>query len=634
MAKDMESLAESRKVRQQVITKFGEVPTSIWTPDYGWGKDTIELDSRKQQAMAKKKHEKMDYGAEVSWDQKKTGASKSELEKVFGMSSQNVRGKQSGLSTFPPDLARKIVMYYSEKDDTVLDPCCVSGDTLISIPEGDVKIKDLVGKNPYVYCYGNGSIRLRKALRVWRTQVNAKVIKITLDDDTHICVTENHEFMLRDGSYIMAKNLKVNESLMPFYRKIHKQSRRYVLRLNNGEFQKRQSIFIMEELLDRKLKTKERLECVHHKDGDRTNDAIDNLSVELFGEHSRNHHIGVVTYTPNKETKKKLSEINTGAGNPFYKKQHSDASKEKIGASSRGRNIGKEHKKSTIQKMKSNRNNKSFTPKILELLKVGKLTHKEIAEVVGVHKNTVGNIHRNRFNYNHKVKLIEPCSKSMDVYNMTVDEFHNYVANGVVIKNCGHNSRMQVTYQLERNYIGYDICHEFMEFNRKVKDTITGKGEQSLMFAPKNSITLREQSSEQMVEENEIIDMIYTSPPYYTVEYYDEHPEQLAFGKTYEQFLNGITRVMSESYRVLKKDKYCIFNINDFRMNGDYYMYHSDIARIMQKVGFKLWDIIIVPWASCIGACFASQIWDRKITGKKHEYLVIGKKTNIGGVVY
>ena len=57
---------------------------------------------------------------------------------------------------------------------------------------------------------------------------------------------------------------------------------------------------------------------------------------------------------------------------------------------------------------------------------------------------------------------------------------------------------MQVTYELGRDYIGYDICHEFMEFNRKVKDEITGKGSQGLMFTPKNTIILREQSSEKV----------------------------------------------------------------------------------------------------------------------------------------
>ena len=110
------------------------------------------------------------------------------------------------------------------------------------------------------------------------------------------------------------------------------------------------------------------------------------------------------------------------------------------------------------------------------------------------------------------------------------------------------------------------------------------------------------------------------------VEYYDDNPLQLGLRSSYEKFLEGIKTILSECYRVLKQNKYCIWNINDFRMDGKYYMYHADIARIMQEVGFKLWDIVIIPWKSSIGACFADQVWSRKITAKKHEYLVCGKK--------
>ncbi|GAG18147.1 unnamed protein product, partial [marine sediment metagenome] len=33
----------------------------------------------------------------------------------------------------------------------------------------------------------------------------------------------------------------------------------------------------------------------------------------------------------------------------------------------------------------------------------------------------------------------------------------------------GHNSRMELCFKLNRKYIGVDVCHEFMEDNRKIK---------------------------------------------------------------------------------------------------------------------------------------------------------------------
>ena len=60
--------------------------------------------------------------------------------------------------------------------------------------------------------------------------------------------------------------------------------------------------------------------------------------------------------------------------------------------------------------------------------------------------------------------------------------------------------------------------------------------------------------------------------------------------------------------------------------DGKYYSYHSDVIELMDNVEFKIWDIIIIKWKNCIGQCFASQVDNRKITAKQHEYLIVGKK--------
>lgn len=300
MPKDIESLEESKEIRENVIRKYGEVLTSVWEIDYSWGMHVIEYDKRKQQKVAEKKHDLMDYDKRLS--------------KSFSMSSQNVRGKQGGLSTFPPALAHRITMFYSEEGETILDPMA------------------------------------------------------------------------------------------------------------------------------------------------------------------------------------------------------------------------------------------------------------------------------------------------------------------------GHNSRMQIVNESNRHYIGYDVSKDFIAFNKLVRDEILGVGKQNLLFENKYTITLHEQSSQKMNEANNSIDLVFTSPPYWDIEFYGEEPEQLGYHKTYEQFLLGIKDVLAESYRVLKTNRYCAFNINDFRKNGTFYDYHADIMRLMKEVGFSLHDCIIIKWKSAIGACFASQIESRKICAKSHEYLIVGKK--------
>lgn len=64
--------------------------------------------------------------------------------------------------------------------------------------------------------------------------------------------------------------------------------------------------YVMERYLGRQLA---RDEVVHHKDGDKSNNEIDNLELMSLSEHTRQHQMGNV---PSDETRKKLSEALTG----------------------------------------------------------------------------------------------------------------------------------------------------------------------------------------------------------------------------------------------------------------------------------------------------------------------------------
>lgn len=191
----------------------------------------------------------------------------------------------------------------------------------------------------------------------------------------------------------------------------------------------------------------------------------------------------------------------------------------------------------------------------------------------------------------------------------------------------GHNSRMQLVHEINRNYIGFDISKEFMAANFKTRDILMGKSGQSKLFQSTATIILKEKDSRHTGLKDNSADFIITSPPYWDIEFYGDEPEQLGRNKTYKQFLEEMLLIIKECYRVLKPGKFCVFCVNDFRKNGKFYSYHSDTIALFIRANFIIWDTAIIDLVKHpIRAIFASQIETTKILPKRHEYAVIVKK--------
>ncbi len=183
----------------------------------------------------------------------------------------------------------------------------------------------------------------------------------------------------------------------------------------------------------------------------------------------------------------------------------------------------------------------------------------------------------------------------------------------------GHNSRMQCCVETGRNYIGCDISTEFMKFNFELAERLKKKHHN-------RHIELHHCDSRKVPFESEIADFSLTSPPYFDIEYYGDEPEQLGKAKTYEEFLEGMRQVIAETYRVVKKGAHSLWFINDFRRKGKFHLYHIDIIRLGESVGFTTHDIMIVDFGRTMRDAFLNQIIETKILPKKHEFCVIFRK--------
>lgn len=104
---------------------------------------------------------------------------------------------------------------------------CLTGDTKVSLVDGrELTMLDLVdefnnGKRNWVYTINEKTLKIEPKLicNAFKSGTVDKLCKITLDNGKIIECTPEHRFMLRDGTYREAKDLKENDLLMPLYRK-------------------------------------------------------------------------------------------------------------------------------------------------------------------------------------------------------------------------------------------------------------------------------------------------------------------------------------------------------------------------------------------------------------------------------
>ena len=185
----------------------------------------------------------------------------------------------------------------------------------------------------------------------------------------------------------------------------------------------------------------------------------------------------------------------------------------------------------------------------------------------------------------------------------------------------GHNSRMELVFKLNRNYIGYDVSRKFMNVNNRIAEQL----KQPNLFGQGADITLIEEDSRN-IKLDTPADFCFTSPPYWDLEYYGDEPQQLGTCQSYNRFIEDLGVILGRCYASIMPSAFCAWCVNDFRKDGIFYFYHASVIELFLKVGFKLHDIVIVDLGYPIGAAFASQLEDQKRTAKRHEYIIIGQK--------
>ena len=147
---------------------------------------------------------------------------------------------------------------------------------------------------------------------------------------------------------------------------------------------------------------------------------------------------------------------------------------------------------------------------------------------------------------------------------------------------------------LNRNIIGIDINDEAL---KRCKEKINFEHE-----GANGKVVIRKGDARNLAAiSDESIDLICTHPPYANIIHYSEEqdvPGDLSNFKV-KDFLTQIESVAIESYRVLKKGKYCAILMGDTRERGHVIPLSFETMQVFIKAGFRLKEIILKEQHNC-----------------------------------
>ncbi|MBU1203683.1 MAG: DNA topoisomerase (ATP-hydrolyzing) subunit B [Nanoarchaeota archaeon] len=208
---------------------------------------------------------------------------------------------------------------------------CFWGGTKVALLDGrNLSFRELAKENrkgKKSYCYtiqkdGFVGIGLIKYPR--KTKKNVEVIQIILDNNEEIICTPDHKFMLREGGYIRADQIKEKTSLMPLRRKLSEIKGRMTIKGYEMILNPKTHRWIFTHKLSDKYNLKKSAydkslgDYRHHIDFNKLNNNPENL-IRMSGKEHLMYHTKILEKTlHSKESKQKAREAHK---RPEYKKK-------------------------------------------------------------------------------------------------------------------------------------------------------------------------------------------------------------------------------------------------------------------------------------------------------------------------
>lgn len=209
--------------------------------------------------------------------------------------------------------------------------------------------------------------------------------------------------------------------------------------------------------------------------------------------------------------------------------------------------------------------------------------------------------------------------------NPAVDErvYRMWGKEGYVVRNVFHDYGIEyiIAAQMKMHYIGSTVNKGLIILNKKFLEMHRHLIPEGI----KIEIFLADACD--LPDDNNSVDLIWSSPPYYGAEVYPtDHPHEMSQVGTYEEFLKLYSMAAKEIYRILRPNRYAIIQIGDTREQGEYVFQSGDTVKIFKEAGFKLHDVIIMVNRSPNININITRTEKKRYTIMSHEYLFVFKK--------
>lgn len=314
----------------------------------------------------------------------------------------------------------------------------------------------------YIYCYDD-ILKLRLKRVKWAGKTgHKKVLRIHWlgqgrKYSGYLDVTPEHKVRLYDGTYVEAKNLKKNDRILSLGRRTINKNRSTLYPKGKSVIEHR---FIFEELYNCKP------DCVHHVDHNSLNNEISNLQEMSISEHSRYHTLLRMKTDEFRDSQlrgimnahKNRVDYPSGEDAHNYIKVSRFALLRELAKNgfkpTKCKNIVRDfdtlRKKCRLHSIDINEISKRYDrdgnyiwkgelkktlgmkqPDCYASVKVGYYRYYELLSFYGL------------ANHNHIVTKIEYLDDPVDVYDIEVDEHHNFIANELCVHNSSKSPNLQ-----------------------------------------------------------------------------------------------------------------------------------------------------------------------------------------------